>query len=72
MKKAITKDMFIQDIIHTYPETVQVFRDHKLDCMNCQIAEFEEICHGATVHHLDPNELIKKLNLAISKNEEDS
>ena len=72
MKKTITKDMFIQDIIQTHPETIQVFRDHKLDCMNCQIAEFEEIGHGATVHHLDPEDLIKKLNLAISKKEEAS
>ena len=70
MKKTITKDMFIQNIIHEHPETIQVFKDHKLDCMNCQIAEFEEISHGATVHHLDPDELIEKLNSAISKKEE--
>lgn len=72
MKKIITEDMFIQDIIQKHPETIQVFRDHKLDCMNCQIAEFEEICHGATVHHLNPEELIEKLNSAISKKEEGS
>ena len=71
MKKTITKDMFIQDIIHTYPETVKIFRDHKLDCMNCQIAEFEEICHGATVHHLDPEKLVEELNSAISRDKEE-
>ena len=72
MGKTITRDMFIQDIIQTHPETIQVFKDHKLDCMNCQIAAFEEISHGATVHHLNPDDLIEKLNLIISKKEEDT
>jgi len=72
MKKRITRDMFIQDIIHEYPETIQIFRDHNLECMNCQIAEFEDIGHGAKVHHLDPEKLVEKLNSALADEEEDS
>lgn len=66
MSDLIRKDMFIQEIIMKYPETIKVFREHNLDCMNCQIAEFEEIAHGATVHHIDPDTLVKELNSAIS------
>lgn len=58
--------MFIQDIIQQHPETISVFKEYKLDCMNCQIAEFEEIRHGAKVHHIDPETLVEKLNLVIS------
>lgn len=64
--------MFIQDIIHTYPETVQIFRKHNLECMNCQIAEFEEIGHGAQVHHIDPEKLIEELNSVLEGKEDDS
>lgn len=67
MKKPITKEMHIQDVIQKYPETIEVFRDLKLDCMNCQIAEFEEVCHGARVHHIDPDILVEKLNAAVLK-----
>jgi len=67
MAEPITKSMHIQDVIQRYPETVEVFRRHKLDCMNCQIAEFEEVCHGAAVHKIDPDLLISELNDAVSK-----
>ena len=70
MEKKITREMFIQDIIHQHPETIQVFREYKLDCMNCQIAEFEEVCHGAKVHHVDPEELIERLNASLSDKED--
>ena len=71
MKKRITKEMFIQDIIHEYPETIHIFREHKLECMSCQIAEFEDIGHGARVHHLDPEKLVDELNSALAGEEEE-
>lgn len=72
MKKRITKDMFIQEIIHEYPETIHVFKEHNLECMNCQIAEFEDIGHGAKVHHLDPEKLVEELNIIVENKEEES
>ena len=65
MEKKISGDMLIQDIIHKHPETLQVFREYKLECMNCQIAQFEEIAHGAEVHHINPDTLIENLNAVI-------
>ncbi len=66
MKNLITEDMFIQEIIQKYPETVKVFKEYNLDCVHCQIAEFEEISHGARVHHITPEELLEKLNSVVS------
>ena len=71
MKKRITKEMFIQDIINEHPETIQIFRDHNLECMCCQIAEFEDLGHGARVHHLDAEKLVEELNSALADEEED-
>ncbi|MBE9536852.1 MAG: DUF1858 domain-containing protein [Proteobacteria bacterium] len=68
MGEKISGDMLIQDIIQKHPETLQVFREYKLECMNCQIAQFEEISHGAEVHHINPDILIDKLNAAVSAN----
>ena len=70
MTKPITKEMLIQEIIQRHPETIAVFKEHNLDCMNCQIAEFEEICHGAKVHKIEPDTLISELNAAISGTKE--
>jgi hybrid cluster-associated redox disulfide protein len=58
----ITKEMTITEILTRYPETLPVFERYGLDCYNCQIAEFEQLEHGATVHKVDINALIDELN----------
>lgn len=61
----ITRDMTIEDIILTYPQTIAVFKQFGLDCMECQISAFEAIEHGANVHHIDVEDLLRELNRAI-------
>jgi hybrid cluster-associated redox disulfide protein len=62
----ITRDMTIADIIAGHPETIAVFKSFGLDCQECQIADFEEVEHGASVHNVDIEALLKALNQAIS------
>jgi len=63
----ITRDMTIEDVIRKYPETVKVFRRFGLDCMECQIAAFEEVEHGAGVHQVNAEKLVEELNKAIKE-----
>ena len=62
----ITRDMTIADIIGRYPQTIAVFRAFGLSCQECQIADFEEVEHGAGVHNIDIDELLAALNKAIN------
>jgi hybrid cluster-associated redox disulfide protein len=61
----ITREMTISEIIARYPQTLQVFRTFGLDCSECQIADFEELGHGAGVHNVDIDQLLKALNESI-------
>lgn len=61
----ITRDMTIEDVVRKYPKTIEVFRRFGLDCMECQIATFEAVEHGAGVHQVDVDKLIAELNKAI-------
>jgi hybrid cluster-associated redox disulfide protein len=61
----ITREMTISDIIAKHPETIEVFRAFGLDCMECQIADYEEVEHGAGVHNVDIEQLLAALNEAI-------
>lgn len=61
----ITRDMKIADIISRHPQTIEVFRRFGLECLECQIADFEEVEHGAGVHQVDLEELLAALNAAI-------
>lgn len=61
----ITKEMTIGEIIRRYPQTIPIFGKYGLDCSECQIADFEEIEHGAGVHKADVDKLLAELNQAI-------
>jgi hybrid cluster-associated redox disulfide protein len=62
----ITKDMLIGEIARIYPQTLKVFEKYGLDCFECQIADFEALEHGASVHKQNVDELLEELNRAIS------
>lgn len=62
----ITRDMKIEEIFRNYPDTIPVFKEFGLDCNECQIAAFEDLEHGASVHKVDIEELLKKLNETIA------
>lgn len=63
----ISKDMTITDILRRYPQTLPVFERFGLECNDCQIAEFEELEHGATVHKVDLDALLAELNDAVTE-----
>ncbi|MDY0276178.1 MAG: DUF1858 domain-containing protein [Desulfomicrobium sp.] len=58
----ITQTMKIGEIIRQFPETIQVFSRHKLDCLECQIADLETLEHGADIHNVSVNLLLEELN----------
>lgn len=62
----ITREMTIEEIVRRYPETIPVFKRFGLDCMDCQIAAYEAVEHGAGVHRVDIEALLARLNAVIS------
>lgn len=58
----ITKEMTIGEIVRRHPETLEVFEKYGLDCFECQIADFEALEHGAGVHKIDVDDLLRELN----------
>ena len=62
----ITKEMKIEEIIHQHPETVEVFKEFGLECNICSVAAYEDLAHGAGVHKVDLEKLLKKLNATIA------
>ncbi|MCK4535662.1 MAG: DUF1858 domain-containing protein [Desulfuromonadales bacterium] len=62
----ITRDMKIADVMLRFPQTIEVFNAFGLDCQACQIAEYEEVEHGAAVHEVDIEELMAELNRVVA------
>ncbi len=65
VKKLITKNMLISEVIKKYPEVSVIFMGYGLHCIGCIISEFETIEQGAKAHGLDDEEIdfmIKDVN----------
>jgi len=58
----IHKEMKIEDVLRKYPQTVAVFQGFGVDCAECQLSEYEDVEHGAKVHNIDLDLMLKRLN----------
>jgi hybrid cluster-associated redox disulfide protein len=58
----IRKEMKIEDVLRKFPQTVAVFQRFGIDCADCQLSQYEDLEHGAKVHKIDLETLLKGLN----------
>ncbi len=66
MDEKIKREMTIQEVVNSYPETLEVFARHGLGCIGCHVAAFENVEQGAIAHGLDVDVLMKDLNAAVA------
>lgn len=62
----IRKDMKIEDVLRKFPQTIPVFRRFGIDCTQCQLSEYEDLEHGAKVHGIDLDLLLRGLNESVA------
>ena len=58
----IRKEMKIEDVLRKFPRTVAVFQRFGIDCADCQLSQYEDLEHGAKVHKIHLETLLKGLN----------
>lgn len=63
----IHKEMKIEDVLRKYPQTVAVFQKFGIDCADCQLSPYEDLEHGAKVHKIDLEMLLKGLNESLKR-----
>jgi len=62
----ITKDTIIADILKMAPDSVPLFQSIGMHCLGCAMASGETLGQACTVHGVDADEFLGKLN-AIAK-----
>jgi len=62
--KKITKDTTIAEVLKAKPQTAGIFFAFGMPCLGCTIALGESIEAAASVHGIDLNEMLTKLNEA--------
>ncbi len=59
---AITKDMYIGQILRDKPESAEILFQYGMGCIGCPSAQMETLEQAAAVHGIELDELLKKLN----------
>lgn len=59
---AITKDMFIGEILDAKPDAAPFFLAMGMHCLHCPSARGETLAEACAVHGVDVEELLSKLN----------
>jgi hybrid cluster-associated redox disulfide protein len=59
---AITKDMFIGQLLKEKPEAAEILFQYGMGCIGCPSAQMESLEQAAAVHGIDLEELLKSLN----------
>lgn len=62
---AITKDMTIGELVRNHQETIKILMDFGMGCVGCPSAQSETLEEAASIHGIDINKLIEKLNSAV-------
>lgn len=65
----VNKDMIIADVLDLDRGTVPLFMESGLHCLGCVMASGETIAEAATVHGIDADALIEKLNAYFASKE---
>lgn len=64
---AITKNAVIADVVRKHPEAITVFLRYGLQCGGCAMAQYDTIASGARSHGVNPEYIVKDLNVHIAK-----
>ncbi len=62
VKKPISSDIIIRDLILEYPDSAEVLMRIGMGCISCPASLMETLSEACMVHGLDGEEVVKYLN----------
>ena len=62
----IKKEMIIAEILNVDTELAVILRNHGMNCVGCPSAQGETLELAATVHGMDPDELVEEMNVYLN------
>lgn len=60
----IQPDTIVQDILDTYPQTVETFVAYGMACAGCTLSRFDTVAEAAVIYRLDLERLLADLRKA--------
>jgi hybrid cluster-associated redox disulfide protein len=67
MRKAITSDQIVSEVLQSWPKVVPLFLERHLYCVGCSMARFETLADVSKIYRLDLTKFIDDLNQQASQ-----
>ncbi len=68
VRKKVTKDMIIKEVVEKYPDSINIFLEYGILCFSCPVASQETIENGLKSHGFSEKEIeeiVEKINATI-------
>lgn len=70
MKNYVNNDTLVGEIVHTYPETIDVLLAAGMHCLGCPASQAESLADACAVHGLESNSIVEAVNAKIAETRE--
>jgi hybrid cluster-associated redox disulfide protein len=67
MRKVITADQIVSEVLSSWPKVVPLFIERRLYCVGCSMARFETLADVSKIYRLDLTKFIDDLNQQASQ-----
>lgn len=64
-KYIITPNLYINDVLNTWPETIPVFFNFKMNCVGCDMNLFETIQDALQIYNLSAEIFLHEINAVV-------
>lgn len=61
-KKPITSDLIIANVLDRWPQTVEVFLEHRMSCLGCYMSCFDTLEDAVQIYALSRDSFLAELN----------
>jgi hybrid cluster-associated redox disulfide protein len=68
MEPYLSPDITVKDLLDHYPQLLQLFMDLGLLCIGCPAEAFHTLADVAREYHIDLNQLLQRIDIAIGSN----
>jgi hybrid cluster-associated redox disulfide protein len=65
MEPYLSPDITVKELLDHYPQLMQLFMDLGLLCIGCPAEAFHTLADVAREYHLDLNQLLQRIDIAI-------
>ena len=67
MKKQITADQIVSEVMSSWPKVVPLFIERRLYCVGCSMTRFETLAEVSKIYRLDLTKFLDDLNQRASQ-----